>query len=98
MADVDFLHHENPPTWAEVKPATLGAEGQRQINHLTQPAPRTVFSMDFLVKRSPHLPLSFHYEPLPDRFLSATDPVSRNRCAKSVIIDAFGAVSPGYFC
>ncbi|GFU01692.1 hypothetical protein TNCV_1522271 [Trichonephila clavipes] len=35
---------------------------------------------------------------LPDRFLSATYPVSRNRCTKSVIIDAFGAVSPGYFC
>ncbi|GFX98884.1 hypothetical protein TNCV_1504601 [Trichonephila clavipes] len=34
---------------------------------------------------------------LPDRFLFATDPVSRNRCTKSVI-DAFGAVSPGYFC
>ncbi|GFX62811.1 uncharacterized protein TNCV_3351371 [Trichonephila clavipes] len=35
---------------------------------------------------------------LPDRFLTATDPVSRNRCPKSVIIDVFGAVSPGYFC
>ncbi|GFU01952.1 uncharacterized protein TNCV_1524381 [Trichonephila clavipes] len=35
---------------------------------------------------------------LPDRFLSATDPVSRNRCTKSVIIDALGAVLPGYFC
>ncbi|GFT97125.1 hypothetical protein TNCV_3857921 [Trichonephila clavipes] len=34
----------------------------------------------------------------PDRFLSATDPVSRNRCTKSVIFDAFGAVSPGYLC
>ncbi|GFU68525.1 hypothetical protein TNCV_1989751 [Trichonephila clavipes] len=29
MAAVDFLHHENPPTWAGVEPATLGAEGQR---------------------------------------------------------------------
>ncbi|GFU18197.1 uncharacterized protein TNCV_2033471 [Trichonephila clavipes] len=35
---------------------------------------------------------------LPDLFLSVTDPVSRNRCTKSVIIDAFAAVSPGYFC
>ncbi|GFX03460.1 hypothetical protein TNCV_4634721 [Trichonephila clavipes] len=35
---------------------------------------------------------------LPDRFLSATDPMSRNRCGKRVIIDVFGAVSPGYFC
>ncbi|GFT93075.1 hypothetical protein TNCV_4400661 [Trichonephila clavipes] len=33
----------------------------------------------------------------PDRFLSATDPVSSNHCTKSVIIDAFGTVSPGYF-
>ncbi|GFU89223.1 hypothetical protein TNCV_2896711 [Trichonephila clavipes] len=35
---------------------------------------------------------------LPDRFLSATDPVSRNRYTKSVIVDAFDAISPGYFC
>ncbi|GFV15368.1 hypothetical protein TNCV_4833951 [Trichonephila clavipes] len=34
---------------------------------------------------------------LPDRFMSTTDPVSRNRCIKSVAIDEFGAVSPGYF-
>ncbi|GFV96678.1 hypothetical protein TNCV_3387711 [Trichonephila clavipes] len=27
MDAVDFLHHENPPTWAGVEPATLGAEG-----------------------------------------------------------------------
>ncbi|GFT59712.1 uncharacterized protein TNCV_4693111 [Trichonephila clavipes] len=33
-----------------------------------------------------------------DRFLTAIDSVSRNRCTKSVIIDAFGVVSPGYFC
>ncbi|GFV80330.1 hypothetical protein TNCV_4957331 [Trichonephila clavipes] len=33
-----------------------------------------------------------------DCFQSATDPVSRNRCTKRVIVDAFGAVSPGYFC
>ncbi|GFV92358.1 hypothetical protein TNCV_3949681 [Trichonephila clavipes] len=38
MAAVDFLHHENPPTWAGVEPATLSAEGQRQTNHATQPA------------------------------------------------------------
>ncbi|GFQ81091.1 hypothetical protein TNCT_63141 [Trichonephila clavata] len=30
--------------------------------------------------------------------LLATDPVSRNRCTKSVINDTFGAVPPGYFC
>ncbi|GFW79356.1 hypothetical protein TNCV_2477631 [Trichonephila clavipes] len=40
MAAVDFLHHENPPTWAGVQPATLGGEGQRQTNHATQPAER----------------------------------------------------------
>ncbi|GFS78592.1 hypothetical protein TNCV_3148082 [Trichonephila clavipes] len=33
---------------------------------------------------------------LPDSFLSATNPVSCNRYTESVIIDAFGAVSPGY--
>ncbi|GFV11278.1 hypothetical protein TNCV_3723671 [Trichonephila clavipes] len=38
MAAVDFLHHKNPPTWAGVKPATFGAEGQRQINYATQSA------------------------------------------------------------
>ncbi|GFT01800.1 hypothetical protein TNCV_4205991 [Trichonephila clavipes] len=35
---VDFLNHENPPTWAGVESTTLGAEGQRQSNHATQPA------------------------------------------------------------
>ncbi|GFV63482.1 hypothetical protein TNCV_4553281 [Trichonephila clavipes] len=33
---VDFLHHENPPTWVGVEPATLGAEGKRQTNYATQ--------------------------------------------------------------
>ncbi|GFW75714.1 hypothetical protein TNCV_4428971 [Trichonephila clavipes] len=37
MAAVDVLHHENPPTCAGDEPATLGAEGQRQTNHATQP-------------------------------------------------------------
>ncbi|GFT22848.1 hypothetical protein TNCV_1856761 [Trichonephila clavipes] len=40
MASVDCLHHESPPTWARVKPATLGAEGQRQTSYATQPAYR----------------------------------------------------------
>ncbi|GFW45445.1 uncharacterized protein TNCV_3243851 [Trichonephila clavipes] len=35
MAAVYFLHRENPPTWAGVEPAALGAEGQRQTNHAT---------------------------------------------------------------
>ncbi|GFV41523.1 hypothetical protein TNCV_3626751 [Trichonephila clavipes] len=38
MIAVDFLHHENPPTWAGVEPATLGADGQRQTNYATQSA------------------------------------------------------------
>ncbi|GFT33263.1 hypothetical protein TNCV_4767441 [Trichonephila clavipes] len=33
-----LLHHENPSTWAGVEPSTLGAGGQRQINHTTHPA------------------------------------------------------------
>ncbi|GFT90009.1 hypothetical protein TNCV_4593011 [Trichonephila clavipes] len=37
----------------------------------------------------------FTMDALPDRFLSATDPLSWNRCTKIVIVDAFGAVSPG---
>ncbi|GFW74626.1 hypothetical protein TNCV_962011 [Trichonephila clavipes] len=38
MAAVDFLHHENPPTWAGVESTTLDAEGQRQTDHSIQPA------------------------------------------------------------
>ncbi|GFV42331.1 hypothetical protein TNCV_3165621 [Trichonephila clavipes] len=38
MTAVDFLHHENPPTWTGIKPAILGAEGQRKTNHATQAA------------------------------------------------------------
>ncbi|GFU76917.1 hypothetical protein TNCV_4520731 [Trichonephila clavipes] len=38
MTTVDFLHHDNPPIWAGVEPSTLGAEGQRQTYHATQPA------------------------------------------------------------
>ncbi|GFY03427.1 hypothetical protein TNCV_1173831 [Trichonephila clavipes] len=38
MAAVDFLHHENPLTWAGVEPATLGAESQRQTIHAAQMA------------------------------------------------------------
>ncbi|GFT13642.1 hypothetical protein TNCV_3831131 [Trichonephila clavipes] len=26
MVDVDFLHHENPPTWGGIEPATVGAQ------------------------------------------------------------------------
>ncbi|GFW30683.1 HTH_Tnp_Tc3_2 domain-containing protein [Trichonephila clavipes] len=38
LAAVDFLHHENPPTWAKVESATLGADVQRQTNYTTQSA------------------------------------------------------------
>ncbi|GFX72348.1 uncharacterized protein TNCV_1253021 [Trichonephila clavipes] len=38
MTAVDFLHPENPPTWTGVKPATLGADGQRQTHFATQSA------------------------------------------------------------
>ncbi|GFY11657.1 hypothetical protein TNCV_4231261 [Trichonephila clavipes] len=37
MIAVDFLHHENPSTWAGVKPATFCTESQRQTDHATQP-------------------------------------------------------------
>ncbi|GFS70908.1 integrase catalytic domain-containing protein [Trichonephila clavipes] len=40
----------------------------------------------------------FTMDTLPYHFLSATDPVSLGRCTKRVIVDAFGAVSPEYFC
>ncbi|GFV97525.1 hypothetical protein TNCV_2040331 [Trichonephila clavipes] len=38
MAAVDFLYHENPPTWAGIEPTTLGADGKRQIPYATQSA------------------------------------------------------------
>ncbi|GFW24277.1 hypothetical protein TNCV_605271 [Trichonephila clavipes] len=38
MTAVDFLYHENPPTWAGVEPTTLGADDQRQTNYATQSA------------------------------------------------------------
>ncbi|GFT53233.1 hypothetical protein TNCV_4233301 [Trichonephila clavipes] len=38
MTTVDFLHHENPPTWTGIELVTIGAEGQRQTNQATQPA------------------------------------------------------------
>ncbi|GFX18911.1 hypothetical protein TNCV_322161 [Trichonephila clavipes] len=36
MAPVDFLHHENPSTWAGAEPTNSGTESQRQTNHATQ--------------------------------------------------------------
>ncbi|GFV34487.1 hypothetical protein TNCV_467011 [Trichonephila clavipes] len=33
MAAIDFLHHENPPTWAGVEPATLSAEGCQGLKY-----------------------------------------------------------------
>ncbi|GFV47108.1 hypothetical protein TNCV_198031 [Trichonephila clavipes] len=34
MAPIDFLHGENPPTWAGmIEPATLGTESQRHADY-----------------------------------------------------------------
>ncbi|GFV58516.1 hypothetical protein TNCV_1055201 [Trichonephila clavipes] len=46
MAAVDFLHHENPPTWTVIEPATLSAEDQRQTNLATQSADITNYYDD----------------------------------------------------
>ncbi|GFV46601.1 hypothetical protein TNCV_4111 [Trichonephila clavipes] len=40
----------------------------------------------------------FIIDALPDGFLPAIDPVTQDRYTKSVIGDASGNVSPGYFC
>ncbi|GFY29518.1 hypothetical protein TNCV_2626881 [Trichonephila clavipes] len=49
MAAVDFLHQENPPTWAGVKYAPLDAEGQRKTNHARRASGRAkAFSRTFL--------------------------------------------------
>ncbi|GFY31378.1 hypothetical protein TNCV_4989371 [Trichonephila clavipes] len=45
MDAVDFAHHENPPTWAGVEPATLGTEGQRQTNYAPQLAKESSFKV-----------------------------------------------------
>ncbi|GFW30267.1 hypothetical protein TNCV_3850381 [Trichonephila clavipes] len=37
-AAVYFLYHDNPPTWAKVEPATLGALDKQQISHANQSA------------------------------------------------------------
>ncbi|GFV76877.1 hypothetical protein TNCV_689481 [Trichonephila clavipes] len=37
MDTVDFLLHENSPTWAGVEPGNVGVEGQRLTNYATQP-------------------------------------------------------------
>ncbi|GFU54557.1 hypothetical protein TNCV_3025091 [Trichonephila clavipes] len=47
MAAVDFLHHDNPSTWAGVEPATLGTEGQRQTNDATQPTYTSTYTHRF---------------------------------------------------
>ncbi|GFY20039.1 hypothetical protein TNCV_2147321 [Trichonephila clavipes] len=38
MTAVNFLHHENSPTWAGFEAATLDVDGQRQTNYATQSA------------------------------------------------------------
>ncbi|GFU24606.1 hypothetical protein TNCV_2265371 [Trichonephila clavipes] len=54
MAAANFLHQENPPTFAGIESAILGTEDQRQINYATQPAnsnlSRTIFPVLMLLK------------------------------------------------
>ncbi|GFV64596.1 hypothetical protein TNCV_4965771 [Trichonephila clavipes] len=38
MDAADFLHHENPPTWAGAGHTTLGVQGPRQTDCATQPS------------------------------------------------------------
>ncbi|GFU69210.1 hypothetical protein TNCV_3284881 [Trichonephila clavipes] len=55
-------------------------------------------TLDFFSAISTSATFVFTKDARPHRFLSAIDPVSRNRCTKCVIFDAFGDVSLGYFC
>ncbi|GFX82344.1 hypothetical protein TNCV_2870251 [Trichonephila clavipes] len=71
-----------PSSKTSVKPSILSLDTDGFFNGLLCKA----------VSRS--ATFAFFINVLPDRFLSENDPVSRNRCTKSVI-DAFGAVSPG---
>ncbi|GFU59701.1 hypothetical protein TNCV_3186661 [Trichonephila clavipes] len=45
MGAVNFLHHENPPNWAGIEPATLCTEGQRQTNYATQKRERIYLNL-----------------------------------------------------
>ncbi|GFV16424.1 hypothetical protein TNCV_1525701 [Trichonephila clavipes] len=47
MATVNFLHPENPLTYAGDEPAPFGAQSHQQSNHATQPADR-------VPRRRPH--------------------------------------------
>ncbi|GFV22426.1 hypothetical protein TNCV_4276961 [Trichonephila clavipes] len=38
MDAVDFLHHENSPTWAGVEPANFSIQGQHLTKHSNHPA------------------------------------------------------------
>ncbi|GFX26517.1 hypothetical protein TNCV_4535291 [Trichonephila clavipes] len=48
MEAVDFLTHENPPTWAGVKPANLGVQGQHLINYATYPVSKNIYENLFV--------------------------------------------------
>ncbi|GFU91207.1 uncharacterized protein TNCV_4925371 [Trichonephila clavipes] len=48
MDTVDFLHHEDSPTCAGVKPATIGAEGHRQTNYAFYLASAFMFTVVYL--------------------------------------------------
>ncbi|GFR24065.1 hypothetical protein TNCT_330841 [Trichonephila clavata] len=69
------------------------------LMNVTFPAAQRVFdyfSLTLYKAVSTSAAFVFTMNTLPDRFMSATDPLSRRRFTKRVIVDAFGAVSPGY--
>ncbi|GFY33170.1 hypothetical protein TNCV_1240211 [Trichonephila clavipes] len=63
MAAVYFLNHENPPTWARVEPATLGADGKRQTNYATQSAVQNINNGEWLRDFISHSSHSSYLEP-----------------------------------
>ncbi|GFX14802.1 transposable element Tcb1 transposase [Trichonephila clavipes] len=85
-----------PSTLIELEPA-LQEEwrflNSAVVDHLIESMTDDVFNGLLFKAVSTSAPFVFTMDALLCRFLSATDPVSRNRCTKSVIVDAFGAVS-----
>ncbi|GFU04657.1 hypothetical protein TNCV_4377251 [Trichonephila clavipes] len=56
MTVVDFLHYENPLTWAGIEPAALGADGQRRTNYATHSALAELIISAIFSHRLHHLP------------------------------------------
>ncbi|GFU88803.1 hypothetical protein TNCV_4444801 [Trichonephila clavipes] len=73
MAGVDFLHHEDPSTWAGVEPATIGAEDQRQNTHATQPAVPQKILPPYLSPPEPENPIPTPDTPKEPSLLPASD-------------------------